>query len=60
MVRSIISHIQNARSEIDLLMSNSDSSARVELEQAANSLVDGIKHCQAIFWPTTIRDRSRL
>ncbi|MEN6350884.1 MAG: hypothetical protein ABFD08_15995 [Syntrophomonas sp.] len=61
MVRSIISHINSARSEIDLfLMRSTAPNSRNELEQASSSLVDSIKHCQAIFGPTTIRDRRRL
>lgn len=60
-VRSIISHINTAQSEIEsFLMSSPAQSSRNELEQAAESLTDSIKHCQAVFGPTTIRDRRRL
>lgn len=61
LIRSIISHVNLAQSQVEsLLASDINAPSKNELQQAGLSLNDCIRHCHGIFGPTTIRDRRRL
>ncbi|KUG05444.1 hypothetical protein ASZ90_017126 [hydrocarbon metagenome] len=60
-INSAISHIDKAKTEIEnASRNNPNQSSLAELDLAYQSLNDSIRHCQAIFGPTTIKGIRKL
>ena len=58
-VHSAISHINNAKTEIENFSKNNlKQSSKAELDLAYQSLNDSINHCLGVLGPTTIKNRN--